>query len=79
MLRIRRTPSQLHSQQHISTQHDMLPQHPVYKNELDNECYNFSKEKHRSLMMDDLKRTKHVGVFLSVFNCFMWNLYKLEC
>ena len=48
---IRRTPSQLHSQQRISTQHDMLPQHPVYKNELDSECYNFSKEKYNSLMM----------------------------
>ena len=35
---IRRTRSQLHSQQHISTQHDMLPQHPVCKNELDSEC-----------------------------------------
>jgi len=41
---IRRTPNQLHSQQHISTQHDMLPQHPVCKNELDSEFYNFSKE-----------------------------------
>ena len=31
---IRRTPSQLHSLQQIPTQHDMLPQHLVYKNEL---------------------------------------------
>ena len=31
---IRRTPSQLHSLQQIPTQHDMLPQHFVYKNEL---------------------------------------------
>jgi len=31
---IRRTPSQLHPLQHIPTQHDMLPQHIVYKNEL---------------------------------------------
>ena len=28
------TPSQLHSLQQIPTQHDMLPQHLVYKNEL---------------------------------------------
>jgi len=42
MLRIRHTPSQLHSQKHISTQHDMLPQHPVYKNELYSECYNIT-------------------------------------
>ena len=31
---IRRTPSQLHPLQQIPTQHDMLPQHLVYKNEL---------------------------------------------
>ena len=30
---IRRTPSHLHSLQQIPTQHDMLPQHLVYKNE----------------------------------------------
>ena len=35
--RIRRTPSQLHSLQQIPTQHDMLPQHLVYKNELNHE------------------------------------------
>ena len=37
MLRIRRTPSQLHSLQQIPTQHDMLPQHLIYKNELNRE------------------------------------------
>jgi len=31
------TPSQLHSLQRIFTQHDMLPQHIVYKNELNRE------------------------------------------
>jgi len=31
---IRRTPNQLHSLQQIPTQHDMLPQHLVYVNEL---------------------------------------------
>jgi len=39
---IRRTPSQLHSQQRIPTQHDMLPQHNVYRNELNGECYNIT-------------------------------------
>ena len=34
---IRRTASQLHSLQQIPTQHDMLPQHLVYKNELNRE------------------------------------------
>jgi len=43
--------SLLHSQQCIPTQHDMLPQHHVYRNELNWECYNFSKVKHSSLMM----------------------------
>jgi len=35
--RIRRTLSQLHSLQQIPTQHDMLPQHLVYINELNRE------------------------------------------
>jgi len=39
---IRHTPSQLHSQQRIPTQHDMLPQHHVYRNELNCECYNIT-------------------------------------
>jgi hypothetical protein len=39
---IRRTPNQLHSQQRIPTQHDMLPQHQVYRNELNCECYNIT-------------------------------------
>jgi len=34
---IRRTPSQLHSLQQIPTQHDMLPQHLLYKHELNRE------------------------------------------
>ena len=33
---------QLHSQQRIPTQHDMLPQHHVYRNELNCECYNIT-------------------------------------
>jgi len=43
----------------------MLPQHPVYKNELDSECYNISLAK-TQLPDDDLKRSKHVVVFLIV-------------
>jgi len=34
---IRRTLSQLRTLQQIPTQHDMLPQHLVYKNELNRE------------------------------------------
>ena len=37
LLSIRPSPSQLHSVQQIPTQHDMLPQHLVYKNELNRE------------------------------------------
>jgi len=37
MLRIRSTPTQLHSLQQVPAQHDMLPQHIVYKNELNGE------------------------------------------
>jgi len=76
---IRCTPSQLHSQQCIPTQHDMLPQHHVYRNELNCECYNItSKLKHSSLMMI-YKRLKHVGVILIVLSVFMWNLSKCNC
>jgi len=42
---IRRTPSQLHSLQHIPTQHDMLPQHLVCKNELNCEYCNITSAK----------------------------------
>ena len=37
LLCVCRTPSQLHSLHQIPTQHDMLPQHLVYKNELNRE------------------------------------------
>jgi len=33
-------PSQLHSQQRTLAKHDMLPQHPVYRNELNCEGFN---------------------------------------
>jgi len=38
----RRTPSQLLYPQHIPTQHDMLPQHLVCKNELNCEYCNIT-------------------------------------
>jgi len=63
-------PSQLHSQQHTLAQHDMLPQHPVYRNELNCECFigTLGRKKRSSLRM--IWRSKHVGAILSVF---MWN------
>ena len=68
---IRRTPSQLHSQQRIPTQHDMLPQHHVYKNELNCECYNITLTRRNiAPWWWSKKRSKHVGVILIVFKCF---------
>ena len=67
MRSIPRTPSQLLSLQQIPTQHDMLPQHLVYKNELNRE-YVITLARTTKLPDDDLKRLKHVGVVLSVLN-----------
>ena len=61
---IRRTLSQLHSLQQIPTQRDMLPQHLVYKNELNRE-YVITLARN-----DETERSKHVGVVLSVLKCF---------
>jgi len=79
--RIRRTPSQLHSQQRIPTQHDMLPQHHLYRNELNCECYNItSARRNIAPWWWSKKISKHVGVILIVFlSVFMWNLCKCNC
>ena len=66
----------LHSQQHNSTQHDMLPQHPVYKNELDSECYNITLSRKN---IASWWWSEKIETCRSVFNCFMWNLYKCKC
>ena len=63
---IRCTPSQLLSLQHIPTQHDMLPQHLVCKNELSGEYCNITLARDKKLPDDDLTRSKHVGAILSV-------------
>ena len=47
----------------------MLPQHLVYKNELNRE-YAITLARTMKLPDDDLKRSKHVGVVLSVLKCF---------
>jgi len=64
---VRRTHSQLLSPQQIPAQHDMLPQHIVYKNELNCE-YVITLARTTKLPDDDLKRSKHVGVVLSVLS-----------
>ena len=58
----------LHSLRQIPTQHDMLPQHAVYKNELNREYVIILAR--TKLPDDDLKSSKHVGVVLSVLKCF---------
>jgi len=45
----------------------MLPQHLVYKNELNRE-YVITLEGTTKLPDDDLKRSKHVGVVLNVLS-----------
>jgi len=55
----------------------MLPQHPVYKNKLNCECYNITlARKNIAPWWWSKKRSEHVGVILSVF---MWNLCKCNC
>jgi len=66
MLRsVRGTPSQLHCLQQIPTQHDMLPQHLVYKNELNWE-YVITLARND----DDLKRSEKIEISRSGFKCF---------
>jgi len=49
---LRRTSGQLHSLQQIPTQHDMLPQHLVYKNELNREyVITLARKRRNSLMI----------------------------
>ena len=59
----------LHSLQQIPTQHDMLPQQLVYKNEPNLE-YLITLARNDELPDDDLKRSKHVGIVLCVLKRF---------
>jgi len=75
VLRIRRTPSQLHSLQQIPTQHDMLPQHLVYKTELNREYV-------ITLARNDETPwwwTEKIEICRSGFKCFKWKLYRCNC
>jgi len=60
---------------------DMLPQHHVYRNELNCESYNttLARRNVAPWWWSKKKRSKHVGVILIVFKCFMWNLCKCNC
>jgi len=72
---IRRTPSQLHSLQQIPTQHDMLPQHLVYKNELNREyVITLGRNDETPWWWSEKIETCRSG-----FNCFKWKLYRCIC
>ena len=49
-------------------QHDMLPQHLVYKNELNRE-YVITLARNDETPDDDLKRSEYVGAILSALKC----------
>jgi len=72
---IRSTPSQLHSLQQIPTQHDMLPQHLVYKNELNREYVITLARKEETIWWWSEK----FETCRSVFKCFKWKLYRCIC
>jgi len=76
---IRRTPSQLHSLQQIPTQPDMLPQQLVYKNEPNREHVITLARNDETPWWWSEKRSKHVGVVLSVLKCFKWKLCRCIC
>ena len=72
---IRSTPSQLHSLQHIPTQHDMLPQHLVYKNELNCEyVITLARNDETPWWWSEKIETCQSG-----FKCFKWKLYRCIC
>jgi len=48
----------------------MLPQHPVYRNELNCECFNVTLARKKCSSLRMIWGSKHVGAILSVF---MWN------
>jgi len=69
--------SWLHSQQFIPTQHDMLPQHHVYRNELNCECYNITLAR-RSIA--PWWWSKKIEICWSDFKCFYVEfIYKCNC
>ena len=72
---IRRTASQLHSLQQIPTQHVMLPQHLVYKNELNREyVINLARNDETPWWWSEKIETCRSG-----FKCFKWKLYRCIC
>jgi len=69
---IRSTPSQLHSLQQIPMQHDMLPQHLVYKNELNCEyVIPLARNDETPWWWSEKIETCRSGL-----KCFKWKLYR---
>ena len=72
---IRRTPSQLHSLQQIPTQHYMLSQHLVYKNELKREyVITLARKDETHWWLSEQIETCRSG-----FKCFKWKLFRCIC
>jgi len=72
---IRRTPNQLHSLQQIPTQHDMLPQHLVYKKELNHEyVMPLARNDETPWWWPEKIETCRSG-----FKCFKWKLHRCIC
>ena len=72
---IRRTPSQLHPLQQIPTQHDILPQHLVYRNELNREyVITLARNDETPCWWSETIKTCR-----SSFMCFKWKLYRCIC
>ena len=75
MSSIRRTPSQLHSLQQIPTQHNILPQHLGYKNELNHEyVITLARNDENPWWWSEKIETCRSG-----FKCFKWKLYRCIC
>ena len=75
--------SYLHSQQRVLTHYDMLSQHAGYRNKLNCECFNITLARKNVTPWRWSKRSKHIGVILSVFlsvilcECNCWLIIKV--
>ena len=70
---IRRTPSQLHSLQQIPKQHDMLPQHLVYKNELNREyVITLARNDETPRWWSEKIETCRSGFKWKLYRCICW-------
>ena len=72
------TRSQLHSLQQIATQHDMLPQHLVYKNEPNRE-YVITLARNDETPWWWSEKIETCRSSFMCLKCFKWKLYRCIC